>query len=106
MGAPGGPRAKTQDGGVRVSVSVTRLSASSRLSDARVTPPLLPLPPLPPPQALIKRRLENRAKRSSSGPAGALGLSKGSRYVSEQVMLTAAKATAHQLHRYHTCDGR
>ncbi|XP_003976523.1 disabled homolog 2-interacting protein isoform X2 [Takifugu rubripes] len=47
MGAPGGPRAKNQDGGVR---------------------------------ALIKRRLENRAKRSSSSQAGALGLNKGSRH--------------------------
>lgn len=73
MGAPGGPRAKNQDGGVRVSVSDTHLSVSSPLSDGRVTLP---------PQALIKRRLENRAKRSSSSQAGALGLNKGSRFVS------------------------
>lgn len=34
-----------------------------------------------PPQALIKRRLENRPKRSSSSQVSPLGLSKGSRYL-------------------------
>lgn len=89
MGSPGGPRAKNQDGGVRVSISKTLISVSSHFSDGRI---------ILHPQALIKRRLENRAKRSSSSQINSLGLNKGSRYISSVkqmfVMLMFATGTA------------
>lgn len=82
MGAPGAPRGKNQDGGVRVSRSDARISGSSRLSDGSMALH---------PQALIKRRLENRSKRNSSSQAGALALS---RYVSVKAMFQSSTGHA------------
>lgn len=74
VGSPGGPRPKNQDGGVRVSIVHMHILLTLNIIVVIQHHACLICP-----QALIKRRLENRAKRNSTTQLNPMGLIKGNR---------------------------